>query len=203
MSASRRTFTEEYSLLSLLPVSLSPQWAQMHTASAGDPSRLPWRSGPGSYEGIVFVFVLFSPDPSVHKTLCVPYKSGISFALSPVDSLQSNPQSTSLGSLTWRSELSLLRKNLCDIIIFQSVDHTQGRWELIISQMWHSYHLIVASYCLWMYNIFWDRFRSFLLIVIQQLVVISMFSWDRLSHVLLLPSCLQPTELDCISGKQN
>ena len=32
----------------------------------------------------LFCFVLFfPPDPSVHKTLCVPYKSGVSFVLSP------------------------------------------------------------------------------------------------------------------------
>ena len=130
MSASRRAHANEYSLILLPPVSLSPEWA----TTGPSPWHLPRPIGrycPVSYEGTVFGL-----GPGIHKSLCVSSKSGVSVSLSPVEFLWSRPagfqsqmlwgllfpvQTPRLGSLTWGSELSLLWENFCDIIILQFV----------------------------------------------------------------------------------
>ena len=66
-----------------------------------------------------------------------------------------------LGSLTWGSELSLLWENLCDIIILVCGSPTWWVWDLIISRMEPSYHLIVASFLSLEVDYLFGRFQSF------------------------------------------
>ena len=109
---------------------------QPPSASLGGPPRPSGRSGPGSYE-----VTAFSLGPSVHETLCVSSKRGVSLSPSPVEFLQSSPtglQSWMLWGLLLPmpdpqagepdvgSELSLLWENFCDIIILQFVGHPPG-----------------------------------------------------------------------------
>ena len=75
--------------------------------------------------------------PSVCETLCVPFKSRVSVSSSPVEFytqvllvFKANcfwrvvvPPSNATPS-GWGSELSLLRENFSNMIIFQFVDHT-------------------------------------------------------------------------------
>ena len=78
--ASRRSHTNEYYPILLLPVSLSPDWGTAALTSAGDPPRAASRSGSGSYEVTAFVL-----GPGVDKTLCAVSKSGVSVSPSPVE----------------------------------------------------------------------------------------------------------------------
>ena len=154
MAMSMRAHTNEYSPVHPLPVSLFPQESQQTPTSPGDPPRpsLAWEPMKSLLFPWVPVYMRTYVDPPVPEFLFLPIPwnscNQAPLAFKARCSGGSSPwcQTASLGSLTWGSELSLLWENLCNIIIFQSVGHTHGRWELIILQMWHSYRLIVASY---------------------------------------------------------
>lgn len=101
-----------------------------------------------------------------------------------------------LGNLTQGSELSILWENLCGKIIFQFVVcHLAGMWFDYIAKV-----TIFLSYL--MYHIFGYRIYGcrisfldvpvfFLLMVVQQLVVILMFPWAELSSSPSTPpSCI-------------
>ena len=117
VAISGRADSNEYFAELILPVSSSLNWATTTLNSAEDLSILPSRSCLVS-DG----FTIFPPlGPSVHKTLCVPSKSGASVFSSVVEVLQSDPSGIQnqilwglflsfpdlqLGSLTWGSEFS-------------------------------------------------------------------------------------------------
>ena len=87
-----------------------------------------------------------------------------------------------LGSQTWGSELSLLWENLCDTIIFQFVGHPPSRYGI---WLYHKYALLLS--CCGFFFVFghrisfFGRFQSFLLMVVQQIVVVLVFSWEEVS----------------------
>ena len=104
-------------------------------------------------------------------------------------------QTPRLGSLTWGSELSLLWENFCDIINFQFVvTHLVGIGFDCITNV-----PFLPSRCGFSFvfgcKIFFGNFLSCLLMVVQQLVVILVFSWEEVgSSPSSLPSCLWPLE---------
>ena len=91
-------------------------------------------------------------------------------------------QTPGLGNLTRSSELSLLWKSLCDIVIFQSVAHLPGGYGI----PYIAKAPLLTSQC-GLFFVFGCRvsflavFSSILLTVIQQLVVILLCSWEQVS----------------------
>lgn len=97
-------------------------------------------------------------------------------------------QTSRLGNMTWGSELSFLWENLYDIVIFQFVGHSPSGYEICLCcKKSPSYSLIVASaLSSYIKYLVFGSFQYFLLIVVQHLVVILVFSWRRWAGVLLL-----------------
>ena len=74
--------SDEYSVYVRHQLLCPKREPQLPLASPGDPPRPAGRSDPGSFEVTAFAL-----GPSVHETLCVPSKSGVSVSLSPIDFL--------------------------------------------------------------------------------------------------------------------
>ena len=56
---------------------------------------------------------------------------------------------------------------------------TQWIWDCLYNESTHPSISVWLLLCLWMWKIFFDRFQSFLLTLIQQLFVILVFSWEE------------------------
>ena len=103
-----------------------------------------------------------------------------------------------LGSLTWGSELLLQWVDFCGISVLQSVSHPPSSYGILFYcdctlptiSLW-------LLLCLWMWGIFLVSSSVFLLMIVQQLVVILVFSqegvgarpstppsWFRVPHIL-------------------
>lgn len=88
-------------------------------------------------------------------------------------------QTSRLGILMWGSELSLLWEKLCDIIVFQFVIHPPRD-----CAVWFDHDCSSPTILMWLLLFFGYRvsfligFNGFLLVVVQQLVVILVFSWE-------------------------
>ena len=81
----------------------------------------------------------------------------------------------------WSLELSQQLKNLFGIIVLQFLCHPPGRWDLILSWLCPSYHLIEASpLSLDVEYLFLMGFCVLLSMVVQQLVVILVFSQKKM-----------------------
>ena len=127
---------------------------QLPSASPGDPQRPAGRSGPGFYE-----VTAFSLGPGIRETLCAPTRSGVCFSQScgvpvikshwpskpnaleappPMPDPQTVEPDVGLRTLTPVGEL--LQYNCFPVC----GSPTQWVWDLIVSQMHLSYHLIVA-----------------------------------------------------------
>lgn len=104
---------------------------QQTLAFPGDPLRCTGRSGPQSYEVTVLPWVPVHVKPCVHplrmespfspvlRSSCL--ETLLAFQTKCFESSSSECQTPRLGNLTCSSELSLLRENLWNIVIFQSV----------------------------------------------------------------------------------
>ena len=103
----------------------------------------------------------FPLGPGAHKILCVPSRSGVSVSPSPVEILQSNPAGLQ-SQILWgfpvllpdhqsgKPDLGL--RNFTPVGEHLSFNHypvwgspTQQVWDLILSWLFPSYHLLVAS----------------------------------------------------------
>ena len=155
-------------------------------ASAGDPPVLAGRSGPGSHE-----ILLFSLGTGVYETQCAPSTSRVSISPSPMNSWHqillafkarcsegfSKCQTPRLGSLMWGSELLLLLESICDIVIFHFEYCIWQVWDLIFI----SFEPLLLSRCGFLFvldvgYLFWQVLAFFWSIVVQQLIVILVFS---------------------------
>ena len=162
--------------------------------------------------------LLLPPGSWWATTLCVPSKSGISVFPSPVEVLQSNP--TSLQSLILWEFLSPLLdpqvgKRDSGLRTFTPVDGllwyncspvcdspTQQLWDLTLLWLRPSTMSLQLLLCLWMWGIFFGEFSVFLLMIVQQLVVILLFSQEGVrARPSTLPSWtnLSPTWLSEIT----
>ena len=109
-----RTHTNEYCLVLLSPVSLSPQWTTATPASPVIPPRSADRSGPVSYEvtgsqwaqDFVCTFLEWSLLPPILWNFC--NQAMLAFNAKCSGGLSSWCQTPRLGSLMWGSEFSLL-----------------------------------------------------------------------------------------------
>ena len=151
MVASRTAYNNEYSPLSQLPVSLSHQWVTDSPHLLGDPPGSAVRSGPGSYE-----VPSFPSSPNVHKTLCVPSKTGVCFPQS------CNQALLAFKAILWRLLLLISEPQTGQPDMgfrplipigkpWQNNDFpvcalpTGWEWGLTVLQMYPFYHFLVAS----------------------------------------------------------
>ena len=90
-----------------------------------------------------------------------------------------------LGNLTWGSELSLLWKNLCNIIILQFVGHPPGgMWlDYIVSSLLQPSLLWFLLYVFSYGRSFLVGSSLFLLMVVLQIAMILVCSWEEVSSV--------------------
>ena len=181
---------------------------QLTPTSPGDPPRPTGGSGPGSYGVTALPWVPVHMKPCVHpprvESLFPPILwSSCTQALLAFKAKCSGGSSfwcqmPSLGSLTWGLELSLLRENLCNIIIFHFVGRPPNGYGIWLYQESAPPTISLWLLCLWVQNIFFGRFEFFLLTFVRQLVVILVFLWEELNwSPSTLPSCLSLTLANC------
>ena len=153
----RRAYTNRQFPELLLTVPLSSWWATAipHLCRrCSNASRCVWFS-------LLWGHCSFPLGPGAHKILCVPSRSGVSVSPSPVEILQSNPAGLQ-SQILWgfpvllpdhqsgKPDLGL--RNFTPVGEHLSFNHypvwgspTQQVWDLILSWLCPSYHLIAAS----------------------------------------------------------
>lgn len=152
VAISGRADSNEYFPELILPVSSSLDWATATPNSAEDLSILPSRSCLVSYGFTIFL----SLGPSVHKTLCVPSKTGVCFPQS------CNQALLAFKAILWRLLLLISEPQTGQPDVgfrplipigkpWQNNDFpvcalpTGWEWGLTVLQMCPFYHFLVAS----------------------------------------------------------
>ena len=174
MQASRRTHTNEYFIELLLPESLFCSGLQPSLPLQDLPlvGRWVWPS--------LYGVLLFSPESWCTQDLSAPFQEWSLCFLQPCgipavkscwpskpNSLGTPSPVTRLqtGSLTRGSELPILWDNFCGLIVFLFCElPTCWVWDLILTWLHPSCHLIVASLSLDVGQFFSGRFQPFFLV---------------------------------------
>ena len=175
--------------LMIIPWGLCHQCSCPHTEpkttlpSPGDPPRCTVRSSPDSYGIPDFPWDSEHMKPSLHPTRVeslFPWVLGSSFTQDPKPNCLGAPPSDAR-TPCWGIWCGAQNSHSCEItsviqLFFSLFSPTWWVWDLLISQKCPSSHLILASsLSLGVENLFW-YFPVFLSMVVQQLVVILVFS---------------------------
>ena len=200
MVISRRAHANECSMKSLPPVSLFPSEPQLIPASPGDHPRPTGMSAQAPMES------LLCPKTQYMWNLCVLSKSGVCSS-SPVELLHASladlqgqmllnllvSMLDSPGCRSWHEAQTLIPVGEPLQYNYFSVCRSPiwRVWDLIISWKHACYYLVVASSLSLNVEYLFGRLQFFLSVVVQQLVVILVFSWeDMCLSPTTLPSCL-------------
>ena len=193
MVDSGRAHAKEYFPELLLPVFLSSQWATDTPHLCRRPSntsRLVWFSLLWGHCSIPWVLIctLLCVCPPRVESLFPPVLSKscnqipLTFKVWFSSNSSSHCWTPRLGSLTWGSEPSLQWVDSCGISVLQFVSHppsSYGIWFYCdCAPPTISLWLLI---CLWMWGIFFVSSSVFLLMIVQQLVVIPVLSPEGVS----------------------